>query len=79
MKEVAAGVAETFDPKAPDSERFLTSAIRRHFQGAPVTRPTLADRKRLSEKFNWQGCATLRMQVLEGIRRGAREGILRPD
>lgn len=57
MEEIAAGVAETFDPTDPDAVDWLADRITGHFGDRPVPAPSDAQRKMLSAKFNWDRAA----------------------
>lgn len=57
MAEIATGVAETFDPLAPDACDVLARRIAGHFANAPVAAPDAAQRAALAARFNWDRAA----------------------
>jgi len=57
MAEVGAGLAEFFDPEAPDAVALLAERIAAHFADRPVARPDEDQRKTLSAHFNWDRSA----------------------
>lgn len=57
MKEIAAGIAETFDPTAAEAPDLLARRIAGHFGGAPIPAPTRAQRDALFARFNWDRAA----------------------
>jgi glycosyltransferase involved in cell wall biosynthesis len=67
MKEIATGIALTFDPVRPDAEEVLARHIAGHFGDAPIPAPTADQRAALHDRFNWDQAATAFLSAVEAI------------
>lgn len=53
MLEVGAECVTMFDPTAADATKRLSAAIEQHFGDAPITPPTLANRRARAALYSW--------------------------
>lgn len=64
MEEIGTGLAELFDPTAPNADEALALLIRGHFCGTPIEAPSFTQRQSHAERFNWQVSASTLVGLL---------------
>jgi glycosyltransferase involved in cell wall biosynthesis len=69
MPEIASNLAQLFDPTAPDAESILAGYISSHFRDHSIAPPTLEQRQRLAQRFNWGQSAQTLVNCIESALR----------